>query len=330
MSFEHFSGNEHIKTQLSRFIATNKILNSYIFSGVEGIGKTTLSDIFISQILCETPEKNGACRTCSACRQFFSKTHPDVIFLKKQKDKKTLGIDEIREQIIKQVYVKPFIASRKFFVIEEGDDLTQEAQNGLLKVLEEPPSYVTFIIHVTKKSMLLDTVLSRSCVLNLRPVPKDEVLSFLKNKYPTLENESLEFYANFSQGVLGKAIKIANDEEYKSLFFETANILNSVMKNKSAFVDCHRFMLDNKDKIDTIIDFMLIFLRDCIFLCQGLTNMVICPQNLKDIYPASDDIKKFTSSIDYVIQFKSALASNVNFTVLTLDLLTQIQNSCNI
>lgn len=330
MSFENFAGNDHLKTQLSRFISTKKILNSYVFAGENGIGKKTLSDMFISGILCEAPTAVGACGKCIACRQFFSNNHPDIIRLKKQKDKKTLGIEEIREQIIKQVYVKPFIASKKLFVISEGDDLTQEAQNGLLKVLEEPPEYVTFIILVSKKSRLLDTVLSRSCVLNILPVNKESILKFLHEKYPYEQKENLEFYAKFSQGIIGKAIKIKDDEEYKALFFETAKHLNSVMQSKGAIIDVHRFLIDNKDKTDIITDFMLIFLRDCIFACEGLNEMIICPQNIADISVNQTEKKKFTTCMDSVIKYKSLLGPNINHTITTLDLLTEIQKNCNI
>lgn len=330
MGFEEFAGNEYIKAQLTRFISAKQILNSYIFVGEGGIGKKTLSDTFIKGILCEAPLNGGACGNCFACRQVASGNHPDVIFLKKKKDKKTIGIDEIREQIIKQAYVKPFVALKKIFVIQEGDDMTQEAQNGLLKVLEEPPEYVTFITLVSKKSILLDTVLSRSCVLNLKPVTQDEVLGYLQKIAPSASHDDLVFYARFSQGIIGKAVKIMEDEDYRNLFFTSSQLLASVMKSKEAAFDFHRYLLDNKDEISVITDFMLIFLRDCIFLSEGLGNMVICPQNLNGIYAPRSEKRKFTSCMDSVIKYKNMLSANANFTALSLNLLTEIQNNCNI
>jgi len=326
VSFENFAGNEHLKTQLKRFIISGQILNSYVFSGENGIGKKTLSQEFIKELFCEAPQKSGACRTCSACRQVNSASQPEIYYLKKQKDKKSYGIDDIREQIIKQVYIKPFIASRKIFVIPEGDDLTQEAQNGLLKVLEEPPQYVIFIILVSKKSMLLDTVLSRSCVLNLRPAPLKDVSQFLRRNFPDINGEALEFYTKFSQGIIGKAIKIITDEKYHALFFDTAKHLSSVIKSRDALIDFHRFLLENKDETDSIIDFMLIFLRDCILSCEGLKNMVICPQNLKSVLCTEVYKKKYASCMETVISCKSKLSYNVNFSFWGLDLLTEIQN----
>ena len=330
MSFQNLAGNEHLKKRLGQFITTRKILNSYVFAGESGIGKKTVSNMFVSAILCEAPSAGGACNNCAACKQFLSDNHPDVIYLQKSKDKKTLGIEEVREQIIKQVYIKPFIAQKKIFVINDGDSLTPEAQNGLLKVLEEPPEYVTFIILVSKKSLLLDTVLSRSCVFDLRPVTKLTVIDFLKNEYPSKTNDEHLFYAKFSQGVIGKAMKIAADAEFKAMFFDTSKFLSSTMQKKSALVDFHRYLLDNKENINTITDFMLIFLRDCIFSCEGLDDMIICPQNLDSISTSQADKKKFTSTMDSVIKYKNNLLSNANFTVLTLNLLIEIQANCNI
>ena len=326
MSFENFAGNSHLKTQLKRFIETEQILNSYVFAGETGIGKKTLSGEFIKGIFCEAPLHSGACGACSACKKLEAESHPDIFYLKKQKDKKSYGIEEIREQIIKQVYIKPFIAARKIFVIPEGDDLTQEAQNGLLKVLEEPPEYVTFIILVSKKSMLLDTVLSRSCVLNLHPAPLWEASSHLHKLYPYETEENINFYTKFSQGIIGKAIKIITDEEYRALFFDTAKHLSSVIKSSDGIIDFHRFLLDNKDNISVIIDFMLIFLRDCIFSCEELTEMVICPQNLKNVICAKSYKKIYTSAMETVLNYKNKLNFNVNFAFWALDLLTEIQN----
>lgn len=330
MSFENFAGNNHLKTQMSRFIETDKILNSYVFSGEDGIGKKTLSTLFVKRILCEAPISSGACGVCPACKQISSKNHPDVFYLTKQKDKKTLGIEEIREQIIKQVYIKPFIAQKKVFIINDGDDLTTEAQNGLLKVLEEPPSYVTFIILVTKQSMLLDTVLSRSCVLNLHPAPKDDVISYLKSNFPDKTDSEIEFSAKFSQGIIGKAIKILNDEDYKSLFFEISRQMANVMNEKKALVNFHRFLIDNKENIDIIIEFMLIYLRDALLVCEGLQDMVVCAENFKNNNLNIKNKKMYVHSIDSVIAYKNALMTNVNFTILSLDFLLEIQKNCNI
>lgn len=330
MSFENFAGNNHLKTQISRFIETDKILNSYVFSGENGIGKKTLSMLFVRNLFCEAPDKNGACGFCSACKLISSGNHPDIFFLHKAKDKKTIGIEEVREQIIKQIYIKPFISQRKIFIINDGDDLTPEAQNGLLKVLEEPPKYVTFIILVTKQSRLLDTVLSRSCVLNLHPAPKNDVIDYLKNQYPEKSDSEIEFCAKFSQGIIGKAIKILTDEDYKTLFFETSKQITAVMKEKKALVECERFLIDNKDSIDLIIEFMLINMRDAMLYNEGLFDMVIYSGSFNNSKPDIKQKKMFVSCMDSIIKYKSALNTNVNFTILTLDFLSEIQKNCNI
>lgn len=88
-------------------------------------------------------------------------------------------MDDVREQILSEVFLKPYLASRRVFIIGDGDVLSSEAQNALLKVLEEPPEYVTFLICVTKQDKLLSTVLSRSCVMSFFPLPVEEVNRYL-------------------------------------------------------------------------------------------------------------------------------------------------------
>ena len=104
MSFDNFAGNEHLKTQLKRYIKSGQIHNSYVFAGEEGIGKKTLSQEFIKGLFCESPINDEACGKCALCRQLASASLPDICYLQKPKDKKSYGIEEIREQIIKQVY----------------------------------------------------------------------------------------------------------------------------------------------------------------------------------------------------------------------------------
>ena len=101
MACDNFAGNSHLLSQLSRFIESGKILNSYVFSGDEGIGKKTLSEIFIKNIFCTSLKDGKACGLCPSCKQIASSNFPDLITLKKAKDKKTIGIEEVREQIIK-------------------------------------------------------------------------------------------------------------------------------------------------------------------------------------------------------------------------------------
>ncbi len=330
MKNRYFAGNKHLVSQLDHFVRSGKILNSYVFTGESGIGKKTLSQLFIKNIFCEALTDDGACGKCPSCRQLESLSFPDLIYLKKVKDKKTIGIDEVREQIIKNAYIKPFYSSKKVFLIKDGDDLTVEAQNGLLKVLEEPPQYVTFIILVTKKNMLLDTVLSRSCVLNLHPVSKDEALEYLKNTYPDLPNADISFGTKFCQGIIGKAEKMLFDESYKALFYDTAKVLGALFTKKEAFVDFHRFMLDNKDNIETIIEFMLIYLRDGLFIKEGLFDMAICPENIAMANFTQETLERFALLIDCVIKYKNMLSANANFTVSTLDLAGGLQKNCNL
>ena len=177
MNFLSLYGHETVKTTLLNMLARDRISNAYVFQGAEGVGKKLCARIFATALVCENAD--GPCGKCPMCIQSKARKLPDIITVEKDKDKTQIGVDNVREQVIAEAYIKPRFARRKIFIIEKGDELNPEAQNALLKVLEEPPSYVTFIICVTNKEKLLPTVLSRSQVVSFFPLPTEVIEKYL-------------------------------------------------------------------------------------------------------------------------------------------------------
>ena len=129
LGFQDIYGNERLKERLLHTVRSGNVLNSYVFEGADGIGKKTTADIFAAALLCGERE-NAPCGQCEICAKTGSHNHPDVIYVRKKKDKATVGIDDVREQVMETVYVKPLLADRKIFIIEDGGALTAGAQNG--------------------------------------------------------------------------------------------------------------------------------------------------------------------------------------------------------
>ena len=156
MDFEKIIGNEKVKKNLEAICNSGKLAHSYMFLGIEGIGKKIIAKEFAKKILCLNQEKG--CKTCKSCIEFESDNHPDfkLIF----PDGKNIKIDQIRE-FQSRVYEKPVISQKKVYIIDEADLMTKEAQNCLLKTLEEPPSYVIIILIVTNENKILNTIKSR-------------------------------------------------------------------------------------------------------------------------------------------------------------------------
>ena len=150
MIFENISGNEKNKELLKKIIDTNNIAHSYMFVGKDSIGKLLFAKEFAKAILCL--EGNKSCNKCKSCIEFNTNNNPDFNILEPEGN--SIKIDQIRE-LTKKVYEKPVVSNRKVYIINDSNYMTKEAQNSLLKTLEEPPEYITIIL--IKKIILINS-----------------------------------------------------------------------------------------------------------------------------------------------------------------------------
>ena len=154
--FEKIIGNEKNKTILKKALELNKTSHSYLFWGTEGIGKKKIALEFAKKLLCLTPNEEN-CR-CKACIEIDSNNNPDFMMIEPQDGK--VKIDQIRE-MQRKVAEKPIVSDNKVYIIDDSDTMTSEAQNCLLKTLEEPPEYVTIILICSNEDNMLSTIKSR-------------------------------------------------------------------------------------------------------------------------------------------------------------------------
>ena len=139
--FDEIIGNDRIKNQLKQAVDLNKTSHSYLFLGISGIGKKMIAKEFAKMILCENEKKY--CNQCKSCIEFDSNNNPDFTLI--EPDGASIKIDQIR-QMQKKIIEAPIISKNKVYIIDDADLMTTEAQNCLLKTLEEPPEFVTIIL----------------------------------------------------------------------------------------------------------------------------------------------------------------------------------------
>ena len=305
-------GNVPVKNSLQRAILQNRISNAYVFEGMEGVGKRTTAEVFARGLLC-TGEGKKPCDVCADCRRLLAKNHPDILYLMPTEGRASIGVDDVRNQILSEVYKKPYLAKRRVFIVGEGDRLSVQAQNALLKVLEEPPSYATFIICVTKQDILLDTVLSRSQILTFFPLSASEVEEYLKKTYGNAENTRL--VAQFSQGSIGAAKAMISDEKTIRLFEESVRHMLLLKRNAAEIKTVADFLIGEKEHIKTVINFMQTFLRDCVFVKSGMENRVIYESKCSEMRVFCEGIRKkgLVSAFDRLADFLLRLKQNLNF-----------------
>ena len=219
--FENIIGNEKNKNILERTIELNKISHSYIFWGTEGIGKKVIAKEFSKKILCLQDHNNNC--DCKSCIEFDSNNNPDFQLLEPNDGK--IKIEQIRE-MQRKVAEKPIISDKKVYVIDNADTMTTEAQNCLLKTLEEPPEYITIILICSNEDNLLSTIKSRCTRMHFEPINDEEVKKYINLEFP--EQQISENIIKLAQGSIGKALKL---NEKKDIYENIEKILLN-MQNK--------------------------------------------------------------------------------------------------
>lgn len=211
MNFGTFLGNSSLKERLSASLSRNRLSHCYLITGPEGSGKKTLSLLLAAAMECESGG-DRPCLHCNSCRKVLSGTHPDVITVQKRKDRKTMGVDVIRE-VCSDLYIRPNEGQKKIYIFPCGSEITTQAQNALLKGIEEPPEYGVFLFLAEQADHLLETIRSRSAELKLSPLPSEVLEAELEMRCPEQDTESRRAAAARSGGYLGQALKLLSQTE---------------------------------------------------------------------------------------------------------------------
>ncbi len=163
VSFNNIIGHKDIVKHLQNAIKTEKISHSYIFTGRPGSGKKLIATTYAMTLQCEAGGTEP-CQKCDSCKKALGKNHPDIIMVNHEKSG-TISIHEIREQVIHDVAVKPYCSPHKIYIIPDAEMMTVQAQNALLKTIEEPPEYAVIILLTSNIDALLPTIQSSVYVL---------------------------------------------------------------------------------------------------------------------------------------------------------------------
>lgn len=256
--FENIIGNEPIKKMLEQAITNNKISHSYMFLGISGIGKRMLAREFAIKVLKVGDTENI----------------PDLLYI--EPDGNSIKIEQIRE-MQKRVQEKPIQASKKVYIIDEADKMTKEAQNCLLKTLEEPPEFVTIILIGTNENAFLTTIKSRCMILHFNRIKDEQLKRYLQENYnmQNITQNMLEMY----QGSIGKAMYLKDKENiYQELekISEQINTKDLIEIMKSAEI-----LYKEKDEIYEMLDYINILLLKKAKEDYRYTNCIQIVENTK-------------------------------------------------
>ncbi len=208
MEFAGFLGNEDLKRRLSAAFAAERVSHCYLLCGPAGSGKRTLAGILAEALECREP--HGPCGRCAQCRKVRSGSHPDVVTVD-DPEKKIVPVDLIR-RLQADAYVRPNEGRHKVYVIPRAQAMNENAQNALLKLIEEPPPYAVFLLLTDNAEKLLPTVRSRCAELRLEPAPRAQALDWLAQQCPGQSQDALAAAYVRAGGYLGQARQLLQGE----------------------------------------------------------------------------------------------------------------------
>ncbi|MBO6207332.1 MAG: DNA polymerase III subunit delta' [Lachnospiraceae bacterium] len=323
MNFSDIVGQESIKEQLQGAISTGRVSHAYILYGEVRSGKEFVAKVFAQSLLCEKPvtKQDGTiepCGECHSCRQAVTANHPDIIYVPS-----TIGVEEIRDRIVETVQVKPYQGPYKIYIVEEAEKLTVQAQNVLLKTIEEPPAYVVFILLTSSTEALLPTILSRCVLLNMRPVRDDEMRTYLMEQLHVPESRA-EICIAFARGNIGRAKALAASEDFDKIRTNALSLLKNIHEMDTAdIMEALKNIREYGFDINDYLDIMAVWYRDILlFKATHDMNHLIFRDEIQSIQKVaqSSDYEGIEEVIQALEVAKSRLRSKVNYE-LTMELL---------
>lgn len=326
--FQDIIGHGQIIEHLQNAIRLDKVSHAYIFNGPDKSGKMMLAEAFAAALQCEKKGTEG-CMECHSCRQAASHNQPDIIYVTHEKPN-TVSVDDIRRKVNQDIAVKPYSSQYKIYIIDEAEKMNQQAQNALLKTMEEPPAYAVILLLTTNADLFLPTILSRCIQLNLKPAASAVIKEYLMKKYQVPDYQA-DISAAFAQGNVGRAIQLASSEHFNDLKDSAVQLMKRV-KDIDVYEmgEAVRQIGEYKMSVNDYFDIMLIWYRDVLMYKATMdVNGLIFKEQAHDIkkqasHSSYHGIQEILEALE---KAKIRLNANVNFDVVIELLLLKMKEN---
>lgn len=293
-------GHKNIIDSINNRKLNDSFSHANLIVGNDGIGKSIIAKYISNQII----EGRDNAESVDIVKYYPSSS--------------SFGVDDVRT-IINEVNKKPYESDKKVLILYRCDKLTTQAQNALLKTIEEPPKGVYLILLSDSLEMILDTIKSRCQIYKLTPLNKEEISAYIEDKYTDLTSDDKKSALAYSAGVPGKVDRFIGDENLKRLRDICIELFEDILKREQGIVLKYGDMLKNsKDNKIELLNILLSYIRD-IMIFKELNNSELIV-NFDKVYKIKDisrgmSYKKLESMLEYIKEARINLNSNTNYSM---------------
>ena len=302
MEYTYFLNKETIKNIINDKI-NNCLRHCYLFSSKDEFLNKCYIDCTSHVIMCQ----NNSCDHCPDCKKIEVNFHPDILYYPKGKSLATSDSEDIIEQAIK----KPMISDKKIIVIQNMDNSSEEAQNKLLKTIEEPPRCAYFILAATQEKKLLQTVLSRSKKIELGAIERKTMEKMLEAE--GVDKKEINICVACSDGVFSRALRLASDKEFISMYQNIFKCLYKMNSSRDVLPFVSLFSSKSIDK-NEFADLFMLIVRDLIMIKTGNEGLVLNTHKIDEmnLIASGFSLVALYKIVEYCLQLKEDIVYNTS------------------
>ena len=319
--FSDVLGHEQTIQHMKNAIRMNKVSHAYMINGEKGSGKKLLAGLFAQTLQCEAGGTEP-CMQCRSCKQAESLNQPDIIRITHEKPN-TISVEDIREQLNGDIQIRPYSSPYKVYIIDEADKLSVQAQNALLKTIEEPPSYAVIFLLTENAGTLLPTIRSRCVLLDLKPVSSQIIKRYLMEDLEIPEYRA-DICTAFAQGNVGKAKRLALSDNFGEMLDHVLHVVKYISEMEVGdLIEDLKKISEYKMEINDYLDLLTIWYRDVLLFkaTRDADSMIFSDELISIRKKASESsYEGLGQIIEALEKAKQRLKANVNFE-LTMELL---------
>ncbi len=326
MRFSDIVGQQYAKSILLKAANTGRLPHALIFSGPAGTGKKTLARALTMLLNCQNPLPDGGCGSCKICRQIVEGNFPDLYIVAPEKHRSKISIDQIRDIYAKLGFAPIF--NLRVIVIDRAEEMTEEAANAFLRILEEPPSKNIFILNVLEPLNLLPTIVSRCQNIRFYPIPTEEITEWLI-KSKGLDNDTAVLISRMCEGSIGKAVELIEKDFLKKREDWISLFTKLPVLNKDEVLSLLEEMLKNKDEL---LDMLIVWrgwVRDLIVMKETSDKELLINKDLSHMakklanrYP----LEELILVMDHIHSAEQDISKNRNVALVMRKIIMELHN----